>query len=268
LIKKILIKKNFDHRFIKHINREKYELIKKHWILIKEQVDFEISLGKDSFDKEEIRSFYNNTREIFYDDFYKAKFVIKSGDIVVDLGANIGLFSIYVKELYPKTKIYAFEPEKRNFELLKRNMKKYKETYLYKKAVGDKNKKEDLILSRSYLSHSLKDSFYKYWDNTLLTEKVDVVTLDKIIKNRIDVIKIDVEGYEEKAITGAENIIKTYSPLLLVAIEHFKEQKKNIINILNKINPCYDNILLNNYVICFYLPEKHKNRINRLKDSN
>jgi FkbM family methyltransferase len=61
-------------------------------------------------------------KEVFEDEVYlKHGITLKDGDVVFDVGANIGLFTLFVNRLCPTAQIYAFEPLPPNFELLRAN---------------------------------------------------------------------------------------------------------------------------------------------------
>ena len=88
-----------------------------------------LSTRKDSYDKFEIECL---------------KRIIKKGDIVVDLGANIGYYTLILAQLVGEFgHVYAFEPEPSNFELLSKNVKENNHNHvtLVQKAVSDKNSK-------------------------------------------------------------------------------------------------------------------------------
>ncbi len=125
-------------------------------------------------------------------------FPTTNNPIIVDIGANIGLFSIYVNNhLYQKKPIiYAVEPSKQNFELLNQNLKlnNYKNIKSYKCAISDYLGKGNLDLSASPDSYSLSKS--------KKNELVAIYTIEEFCKihqiYKIDLLKIDIEGEEEK----------------------------------------------------------------------
>ena len=61
--------------------------------------------------------------EIFVEGIYKQQ--LQPRPFIIDCGANIGLSVIYMKSLYPQATIIAFEPDEKNFELLKTNMRNF-----------------------------------------------------------------------------------------------------------------------------------------------
>jgi FkbM family methyltransferase len=131
---------------------------------------------------------------------------IEDGDIVVDLGANVGVFS---NSAYYKgaSKIYSFEPSKIAFECLIRN--KPINSEIFKMGVSNKNGFENIFLN------STDDTMCGTFANEgQISEFVPVTTLDSLFENnvfeKIDFLKIDVEGYERKVLEGIsdENLSK------------------------------------------------------------
>ena len=91
-------------------------------------------------------------RHGFYDQFQTeiVKKIIKKGDIVLDVGAHIGYFTLIFAKLVGKNgKVFAFEPDPTNFDLLTKNVEinGYKNVILVRKAFSDKTGKTNLFLS-------------------------------------------------------------------------------------------------------------------------
>lgn len=143
---------------------------------------------------------------------------IKPGDTVIDIGAHIGTYTlIAAQKVGPMGKVYAFEPLPKNFELLKKNVEVngYKNVVLINKAVSNKNGTSKLFLSN-------EDNFgdqriYASKDNRkFLTIKT--ITLDNFFKDKtkqIQIIKMDIQGSEVLALTGATKILKQNKHLKL-----------------------------------------------------
>lgn len=137
---------------------------------------------------------------------------ISKGDIVIDVGANIGYYALLFSRLVgEKGKVFAFEPEPRNFELLKKNVQvnNYKNIVLIQKALSDKNEQLDLFISKNMANHKI----YQQKNQDANSIKIDAIRLDDYIKNqdltdKINFIKIDVEGAELRAFNGMKTILK------------------------------------------------------------
>ena len=77
--------------------------------------------------------------------------------------------------------------------------------------------------------HPAKDLCLTEIDNNIINgTKVEVMTLDDLIKEKVDFIKVDVQGTEVKALTGAKNLISIYQPDMLVEVakNHMKNFRK------------------------------------------
>ncbi len=145
-----------------------------------------------------------------YATFLFEKF-IKEGMNVIDVGANIGYYTLLGARLVgEKGRIFAFEPERRNYELLLKNIELngYKNVIPLQKAVSYKTGKARLYVDRVNGGiHSL----YKTNQDANETTVVDTISLDDFFKNRectIHCIKIDVEGAEMTVLMGMSEIVR------------------------------------------------------------
>ena len=143
---------------------------------------------------------------------------LKTDDIFVDIGANIGTVTLEAsKKIGNSGKIFSFEPHSKIFEFLKGNVQhnNCKNIKLYDFALGEKH-------SEIYFSDELTDEH-----NAIQHEKngtlVQMRTLDEIIPNdlKIDLMKIDVLGYEKFVLLGAEKTLKNTTCIHFPAIEIF-----------------------------------------------
>jgi len=131
---------------------------------------------------------------------------IKKSDIVLDIGAHIGYYTLIFAKLVGKEgKIFAFEPHPNNFALLKKNVEinNYQNVILEEKAVSDKNGRIKLFLSEG---SSGLHRIYKYkLEGERNFIEVESIKLDDYFKNYdrdINWIKIDIEGAEWLALQG------------------------------------------------------------------
>ena len=126
-----------------------------------------------------------------------------SGDaVVVDVGANIGWYTL--RAARRAKKVYAFEPEPTNYELLQKAVRAngFSNVELEKLIVGDTDGETDLFLSIDAGRHStVRKSGRKI--------TVKCTTLDSFLPTQtIDVLKVDVEGAESRVLAGADEGIK------------------------------------------------------------
>jgi FkbM family methyltransferase len=132
--------------------------------------------------------------EIFIKGDYKYDF----GNLnnIVDVGSNIGASAVFFAINNPNSKIYCFEPDPNNFELLKLNTKKFPCIKIYNKAISFEKGFIELNIGNST---SLSSSVYKrdILDKSVKIEALslkDILEIEKIEK--IDLLKMDIEGYE------------------------------------------------------------------------
>ena len=153
---------------------------------------------------------------------------VNKGDIVIDIGANIGYYTLMFAKLVGGTgKIYAFEPDPKNFSILEKNIQVngYNNIILEKKAVSNK-----LGKSTFYVSENSAGSSMHKPNNVVDQIYVDLITLDNYFEvNTItpDFVKIDIEGYELNALKGMESILQS-SDKTKIMIEYNPLTKKEL----------------------------------------
>ena len=149
--------------------------------------------------------------------------LVRPGQIVLDVGANIGYYTLLVSRLVGASgKVHAFEPDPSNAAILRRNLadNQCHNVMVHQVAVGNKDATIGLYrcgdnagMHRAYESVCCSD------------DAIDVrsVVLDHFLrdKSRVDFIKMDVEGYEYFALEGMDSIIREHSPAILVEFSPF-----------------------------------------------
>lgn len=145
-------------------------------------------------------------------------------DIVVDVGANIGVYAIPIAKRV--SKVIAFEPHPKTSEMLEKSIKlnKLHNIILVKKAVGDSRKKVSYGLSVIPMNSGVTTP-HKI-ESIIETESVD---LDTVLasENRINWLLIDVEGFEVNVLMGARTILRKYSPKIIIEADHINFEKVN-----------------------------------------
>ena len=161
---------------------------------------------------------------LFENESIMTKFVqsnIKKGDIVLDLGANIGYWTCLLAELVGEDgRVYAFEPEPHNFELLKKNIEinNYTNVTLEQKAISNKTGKTKLFISDVKTDHRIYD-----WSGNQKSMEVDVVSLDDYFKDKetgVDYIKSNLQGADFAAVQGMSNLLKDSKNLKMIVEYH------------------------------------------------
>jgi FkbM family methyltransferase len=160
--------------------------------------------------------------EHYIDNFTKADFAPHKGQVVIDIGANIGVFTVKsAKEVGPTGRVIAIEPEPNNIRLLEKNISinKLTNVTVIAKGLWSHPGTMPLNISPSFLGHS----FFR--DRSFLTEEskneelVSVDTLDNILRvldvKKVDLIKLDVEGSEIEVLKGSSASICKNCPKIL-----------------------------------------------------
>ncbi|MBG1260299.1 FkbM family methyltransferase [Nostoc commune] len=160
------------------------------------------------------------------------------GTTVLDIGANVGFFSILLSRLVGVTgKVISFEPLPRNIEFIRQHIRlnKIDNIEIISAAVSDKIGKIKFATSHLHAQGYLTDKG---------DLEVSIITLDSLdnLNNPVSLVKIDVEGAEANVLRGGEKFFQEYRPIILLAT-HGKNQVNDCQVILHKYN--YSMALIN-----------------------
>jgi FkbM family methyltransferase len=174
------------------------------------------------------------------------RFNPKQGDVVVDVGAHIGRYTIISsKRVGPYGKVIAIEAHPGNFEMLNRNIKLNKLTnaVALKYAIHSKLTKIKLYTYREESSSTGHNSIMFNHLSTKYKEKfveVNANTLDHVLQlngiGEVNWIKIDLEGAEFELLKGATDILSKSKDIALLIEVHFQEYYKPILEFLSVYN--------------------------------
>lgn len=128
---------------------------------------------------------------------------------IIDAGANIGTSAIYFAKKYPSAKVFAIEPENENFDILKKNIYKYKNIIPIKAAIWGKQE-----------TRAIQDRLTGPWGFTVcetnikvkpMNQQVYCITIGSLMEEYdldfIDILKMDIEGSERNVFENAEDWI-------------------------------------------------------------
>ena len=136
---------------------------------------------------------------------------IKNGDVVLDIGAFIGDHTIYYSKLVGDNgSVIAFEPNRDSFFCLEHNLKAYKNVELINSAIG-----------KEYGFVRTVDVLGNIGMNFLIPDNLGgivIYSLNQMEIDRIDFIKIDVEGFELDVLIGGKETINKFKPTMLIEI--------------------------------------------------
>jgi FkbM family methyltransferase len=141
--------------------------------------------------------------EIFKDGIYVPYIANRKDLVIFDIGANIGLFTLYAKE---RAKIiYAMEPSTEHFACLSKMVEfnQIKNVTLIKKAISNFNKESDFFFHPNKTTYSLYAVDMK---DVIGQEKVECIRMDKLFEDHkidhVDFMKFDAEGIESEVFGG------------------------------------------------------------------
>jgi len=179
------------------------------------------------------------------------KRILQPGSVFLDIGANIGYFSLLAANNEPTSKVISFEPVKNLFQMLEKNISinNIKNITPLNVAIGDINEEKELFISAP--DNLGMSSFQPPENYSGKKEKVKVMSIDSWFEtarlSKIDLIKLDVEGGELAALKGMQGVLQDFKPVLIAEINPetlrlFNLTPTDIYDYLNKLN-------FNGYVI-------------------
>jgi FkbM family methyltransferase len=176
---------------------------------------------------------------------YNSLYNIKN---IIDIGANFGYHSLLFSRECSEN-VYSFEPQIQNFELLEENVKlnKIKNIILHNYACGDQNCEIKMPIFNCTNIINMGDITPNVNINDKFSISKSIVLDEYNFSHKIDLIKLDVQGWEKKVLIGATNLLKTHKPILIVEFEHFQLEKTN-----TQCKELFDFIRQQDYYI-FYL---------------
>jgi FkbM family methyltransferase len=155
-------------------------------------------------------------------EFLLLNHVIQPGDFVIDIGANLGLHTVWFAKHAFKGRVAAFEPNEFNRNLLIKNIdqNQCKNVQIYGNIVGDRNGSGFISSFNPSIPGNYGECSVLEANPGGLYEAKPMVKIDALNFGRCDFIKIDVEGYEKEVLTGCQETIKRCRPQMLVEINN------------------------------------------------
>jgi FkbM family methyltransferase len=190
------------------------------------------------FNEEE---FHSIKREIFTNDAYYFE-TDNPTPYIVDVGTYVGISLLYFKNLYPNSKIVCFEPNPIAYDLLEENIliNDLKNVDIHNTAIWTQNGLKNLYLDKSNLERFSVGSFNKdCWNGSVPSQKIEVKTeiLSKYINKPVDLLKLDVEGSEQRILS---NIQEDFKNIKNIIFEYHPTKEQNIDKIVNLLSKSYN----------------------------
>ena len=178
-----------------------------------------------------------------------------NNQVFVDVGAYIGdTTQDFINTYNNYKKIYCYEVTLETMAKLKNNLSKYNNIIYKNKAVSNDN-------SIMYLKESNINSSANQVDNSGTIE-VETVSLDNDILEKIDIIKMDIEGSEHNALIGCKNHIINDNPTLLISVYHNNEDLWKLPKLIYEYNNNYNfylryysNYIFPTEIVLFAIPK-------------
>lgn len=136
------------------------------------------------------------------------KRILSKGAVVVDAGANIGIYSRFLSRCVgPTGVVHSFEPSPENFRRLQRAVRKLANVRLSQAALGERSGKSNLYVSDKL---NVDHRTYATQGDSRRIVPIDIIALDDYFKSgqRVDLIKMDIQGYELHALRGGHRVLQ------------------------------------------------------------
>ncbi|MCC8146897.1 MAG: FkbM family methyltransferase [Bacteroidales bacterium] len=184
--------------------------------------------------------FLKNIPEYAY--HYYVKSLIHKEDVIIDIGANLGYYSILFAQWASEGKVYSIEPIVIYNKIFKEKAKKYSNITLYPYALGTEEKKVELVSSpqTGYLNTGLPHVYDPARDGELEKQEyrfeVEMKIASRLFHNleKLDYIKCDIEGFEYIVLSDMKDIIAKHRPK--VQVEIWPDHQKELFDMFDELN--------------------------------
>ncbi len=168
---------------------------------------------------------------------------IEPGDIVVDCGAHVGVFTKYALSR-GASRVIAIEPEPTNIACLKENLAEEiasGRVTLLQRGVWDVNDELRFEVSTNSAGHHVAGGDASEGDLGII--RIPVSPLDELVSelslDRVDFIKMDIEGSEARALRGAEATLREFRPRLAICSYHGEHDSRDLPDIVRTMEESY-----------------------------
>ncbi len=201
------------------------------------------------------------------------KAVVRQGDTVLDIGANVGWYASLLCHLVGEEgAVHAFEPNRRLVRLLEGLQERHRQLHVHSMALGARERRADFHIPQNWVSGSLAEA-----NETANVQRTRVAPLDDCVvelgAKRVDFIKLDAEGAEPMVLEGArETLDRPQAPLWMVEFSteearRFGHHPAEVAEFFAAARPCYTPYLIDQQQHCLRplaLPDKDDFWLNAL----
>lgn len=167
-------------------------------------------------------------QEVFMANIYFSfpEFIPEKGETVVDAGSQYGDYSLLCSKVYGAGKVISFEPLEHIYDAFVRavQMNSVNNIEIHNAAVSSSDSTVEI--------HNFDGQMGSKFGNSP-TKAVKSVKLDSVVSGQVDILKIDVEGFEIDALEGARRIIKENHPKIIIEV-HSRDLKRKTLNLLEE----------------------------------
>ena len=227
---------------------------------------------------------------------YEMQSVLRAGEVFVDVGANLGSYTVPLAEyLGPSGVVLSFEPFRWLLQLLNANvaLNGLMNCWTFQIALGANPERQSLLQPNlrwfsspggvrvdrqaNVSADTMKQLYDLDWGN----EAIDTWTLDDVVFNsdllatrnrraQIDLIKIDVEGMEGNVIRGAEKVLRDLKPIVWVEnVEYFESNKTEFLSLMrDNAYLCWKSLSAGNDLICEPKTGERSDRLNKVNKAH
>ena len=178
-------------------------------------------------------------KQVFLDQQYHTSFIkIPKVDRILDIGANIGMASLFFNDAYKNAQIIAIEPEKNNFKQLLKNTERENKIECLNLAIWGENEKLNITNS-----DAKSDGFILTNSSLSSNDEIEGITITQLLNNKnwdyVDIVKIDIEGAEKSVFAPDSDLSWLNSTKVLIIELHdnfIPECTKTFFSAIEKLN--------------------------------
>lgn len=149
-------------------------------------------------------------------------------NVIFDAGANVGQTASTLLQYFPETRIFSFEPVDHTFAQLKDNMGSHPHVTCVNEALGAQTGEETVLLQENSELNTLSEASPRDPESVTGKEVVSIDTVDSFCQrhdiSHVDVLKMDVQGYELNILEGATDLIDAHRVRIIYSEVSFSER--------------------------------------------